>query len=112
MAEIVVSRPAEKWANRFRSFKIIVDGKTVASLHGGEEASLSVGAGRHMVWARIDWGRSPGVAVQLGESDRAYLRCKTGFEAPNLFPKALLYATIWRKRYLDLEVVRVESSGV
>jgi len=110
VAEIVVSRPDERWANRLRSYKIVIDGHVLASLRRGEDATVAVAAGHHTVRANIDWGRSKDVDLDLGENDRAYLLCQSGFRASFVFPRAWLYVTIWRKRYLDLQLLRVESS--
>ena len=110
MAEIVVSRPEERWANRLRSYKIVIDGQTCATLRRGEEATVAVGAGHHSVRATIDWGRSKDVDLDLGENDCAYLLCQSGFSPSLRRPSALRYATIWRERYLDLQLLRVETS--
>jgi hypothetical protein len=110
MAEIVVTRPDERWANRVRSYKIVVDGQVLASLRRGEDAAVAVAAGHHTVRAKIDWGRSRDVDLDLGENDRAYLLCQSGFQHSLAVPRGWLYVTIWRKRYLDLQLIRVESS--
>jgi hypothetical protein len=72
VAEIVVSRPDERWANRVRGRDIDLD---------------------------------------LGENDRAYLLRQSGFRSSLIVPRAVLYVTIWRKRYLDLQLLRVEPSN-
>ena len=109
MAEIIVSRPDEAWANRFRSYKVFVDGKAAASLGRGQESTIEVTAGRHSLRATLDWGSSPTVEVELAEGDRAYVLCQSGFKFSLARPRALLYITIWRKRYLDLRLIRIES---
>jgi hypothetical protein len=111
VAEIVVSRPAERWANRLRSYKIVIDGQTLATIGRGEDATVAVAAGRHRVRAKIDWGRSRDIDLDLGENDRAYLLCQSAFQSSLIFPRAWLYVTLWRNRYLDLQLLRVESSG-
>ncbi len=110
MAEIVVSRPDERWANQVRSYEIVIDGQVLASLRRGEDATVAVAAGHHTVRAKIDWGRSSDVDLDLGETDRAYLLCQSGFQHSFVVPRAWLYVTIWRKRYLDLHLLRLESS--
>ena len=110
MAEIVVSRPDEAWANRLRSYEILIDGETAAILPRGGERTVTVGAGHHAVRATIDWGSSPTIDLDLAEADRAYLICQSGFQPSLIRPRALVYVTIWRKRYLDLRLLRVEAS--
>jgi len=111
VAEIVVSRPEEPWANRLRSYKIVVDGQTLASLGRGQDATVVVATGHHRVRAKIDWCRSPDIDLDLATDDRAYLLCQSAFRESFLFPRSWLYASIWRKRYLDLRLLRVESAN-
>lgn len=110
MAEIVVTRPAEGYVDRLRSYEIVVDGSARATLRRGEEVRVPVAAGRHTVRARIDWARSGDVEVTLGGEDTAFFLCQPGFGFSLLRPTALLYVTIWRKRYLDLRLLRIDSS--
>jgi len=111
MAEIIVSRPDERWANRVRSYKIVVDGEVLASLRRGEDATVPVAPGHHKVRAKIDWARSRDIDLDLGENDRAYLICQSAFRPSLIVPRAMLYVTIWRKRYLDLQLLCVEPSN-
>jgi hypothetical protein len=111
MAEIVVSRPADGYVDRLRSYGIVVDGNTLASLRRGDDVTLTVTAGHHKVRAKIDWGRSQDVDLDLDERERAVLLCQPGFTFSLLRPTALLYVTIWRKRYLNLQLLRIEPAG-
>jgi hypothetical protein len=111
LPQIVISRPEEKWANRLRSYQVVVDGSAATSLNNGGEETVTVAAGHHRVEAKIDWGRSPAVELDLGERDRAYLICQAGFKPSLLRPTVWLYITVWRKRYLDLRLLRIESSA-
>jgi hypothetical protein len=108
--EIVVSRPNESWAHglaRQVSYKIVVDEAPVAALRRGDQATVAVAAGRHTVRAEINWGGSERIDLDLGQRDRAYMRCERSFRT-SLIPKMLLYQTIWRSRFLDLQLLRVE----
>ena len=111
MAEIVISRPNEVWANRLRSYKIVVDDEVAATLGRGEHATVTVPGGHHSVRAKLDWGSSPKLDVELGEDDRAYFICQSGVQPSLARPTALLYITIWRKRYIELQLLRVESAA-
>jgi hypothetical protein len=97
--------------DRLRSYKVVVDGQTAATLRRGEDVVVPVPAGHHAVKAKIDWGRSREIDLELGERDRVHLLCQPGFTLSLLRPRALLYVTIWRNRYLDLQFLRVESDG-
>jgi hypothetical protein len=111
VAEIVVSRPEERRANRLRAYKVLVDGELAATLGRGESATVSVASGRHAVKATLDWGSSPTLDVDLGAGERAYLLCQSAFQFSLSRPRALLYITVWRNRYLDLKLLRVERAA-
>jgi hypothetical protein len=108
--EIVVSRPNERWAHglaRLASYKVVVDEAPVAALRRGDQATVAVAAGRHTVRAEIHGVGSARIDLDLGERDRAYIRCERSFRT-SLIPKMLLYQTIWRSRFLDLQLLGVE----
>ena len=54
---------------RWRSVRIVIDGKRVGSVKNGGSADLHVPPGDHSVQVRMDWCKSPvvNVAVQAGE---------------------------------------------
>jgi hypothetical protein len=111
VAEIVITRPDERWANRLRAYKVHVDGNVAATLGRGEEARVTVSGGRHRIRATLDWGSSPSLDLELGENDRAHVVCRSGFEPSLARPKALLYITVWRKRYLDLQLLHIDRAA-
>lgn len=54
MIKITIIRPKEK-ANRFRKFKIIVDGHCVCRIKNEETKEILLDAGKHVIEAKIDW---------------------------------------------------------
>jgi hypothetical protein len=76
MARIVISRPENRWVERWRSFKIILDGQQVAALSRGGQVALEVDAGRHTVRARVDWHGSRTVELDLADHDHVHLTCE------------------------------------
>lgn len=107
VSEILLSRPAKGRTDRRRSYKIFIDREHRVTLRHGEDAKVSVAAGAHTVQARIDWCRSRRVDLDLGDQQRAVLLCQSGIKSPLL---GLLYATLWSGRYIDLQLIRVEST--
>ena len=98
-AEIRVTREPSRWRDRLRSYKLVVDGSTVASLKEGDTGVVTVGPGAHRVWMKIDWCRSSILDVEMEEGGTASFTCR-----PNgSLWMILLYATVLRKRYLVLE---------
>lgn len=49
----------------FRAMTVLVDGRKAASVLTGNRAALEVPAGSHRVSARMDWARSPDLAVDV-----------------------------------------------
>lgn len=100
-AWIEVRRSAQ-FANRLRRIEVRVDGHRGLVLAHGESGSLRVAPGRHRLEARLDWARSPEVAVELapGARCRLVLACAArGWRLP-LVPWYLLRP----RSYLTLEV--------
>jgi hypothetical protein len=58
-SKIVVQRPKWRFRDILRSYAIHVDGRLRGTLMPGEELSLDVLPGRHVIRARVDWTGSP-----------------------------------------------------
>jgi hypothetical protein len=99
-ARIHVHRDSDGSAERFRSYRILLDGVRVGSVKRGRTAALETEAGRHSLQVAIDWGRSLPVALDLGPGDEVDVQCWT-----NAKPLTALYwITLGRQRYLGLRV--------
>lgn len=99
-AKITVRRDPTIWRDRLRSYKLVVDGRTIASVRSGEEKTVSVESGEHRVWMKISWCRSPILNVNLASGQRAKMACEPG----GALPFALLYITVLRDRYINLRL--------
>jgi hypothetical protein len=105
-AELTVSRSPQGWPDRIRRYRLLVDGKAVASLKRGQSVSVPVQPGHHRIWMRIDWCRSRILDVELGDNERIVLTCRSGVRLRLLlFP---VYLTVLRARYIGLEEERRE----
>jgi hypothetical protein len=99
-ARIILRRDEDGVAERFRSYRIFLDGERVGSIKRGETIVLEVSAGHHSLQAAIDWGRSPPVDLDLDPGQELEVRCWT-----NASPLTALYwITLGRQRYLGLSV--------
>jgi hypothetical protein len=106
MPHIEITRGIQKWPDRLRAYKVVIDGQVAGALRQGNTISIPVEPGSHEVWIRIDWCRSPAVSLRLDPGKTARLEC-----APNA-PRSLLYLiyiTIWRERYVSLKRVDAED---
>jgi hypothetical protein len=78
----------------------VIDGAVVAKVKRGASATVEVTPGEHTIWMKIDWCRSRIVRIALSENERVTLTARSGIR-PLLL--GLLYITIWRTRYIELE---------
>jgi hypothetical protein len=96
--QIEVTRSTKKWPDGLRAYNVVIDGEVAEAVRQGQTIKTPVQPGRHEVWIRIDWCRSPAVVLDLGPGETARLEC-----APNAQPLLwFLYVTIWRGRYVSL----------
>jgi hypothetical protein len=70
MPTLIVRRPND-WGGRFRRLKVVVDGQEAAGLRMNQETRLDLAPGRHEVFGRMDWMRSPELAVTLNDATPA-----------------------------------------
>ncbi len=103
MPQIEITRSSE-YANRLRDIKIFIDDQHVGSLANGKTAVFEVPEGNHTIQAKIDWGRSNIIEVNLEENGKKAFRL-TSFAKHNPLGTlaAIYYTTIASDRYLRLE---------
>ena len=74
----MVERPQRGWyldaRDRWRSYRVLVDGERVGKLRVGGRLVTSVAAGRHTVQVRIDWTGSRTAHVFLHEGGEVVLK--------------------------------------
>ncbi|MEZ4874888.1 MAG: hypothetical protein R2793_05440 [Flavobacteriaceae bacterium] len=97
MPKIIIHRIPEM-ENRFRAIHLEVDGKRVAKITHGEKQVIEVPVGKHSLQAKIDWGKSNLVELDLGEQDELEYELKKG-------KGSVLYrAFLGYEHYLSLEL--------
>jgi hypothetical protein len=99
-AEVSVYRASESWRDRLRAYSRVIDGAVAAKVNRGESAVVAVTPGEHTVWMKIDWCRSRTFRVDLSDNERVIFVARSGIRSLLL---GLLYVTIWRTRYIELE---------
>jgi hypothetical protein len=58
-AEVIFSRPAGRWRDALRAYRLYIDGDPCGTIRAGQEIRVGVEPGTHVVQARIDWTASP-----------------------------------------------------
>lgn len=81
MSSITIQRNRE-YNNRFRSFRIFIDGREVGKIGHGETKTFTVTPGAHRVMAKIDWCSSEEVEVNVQEHETKMLAV-SGFRHGN-----------------------------
>jgi hypothetical protein len=97
MGTLVLRRPAARWRDRLRAYRIEVDGETCVDLRQGESRVLELPPGPHRVRARIDWTGSPEVEVEVVAG--ATLECRVEPAGPAI---AVLWQIFGRDQYLRM----------
>ncbi|WP_338550397.1 hypothetical protein [Roseovarius phycicola] len=69
MASIVFHR-ANGWVDRWRAYRILVDGVEVAKLKRNRSISVDATAQEHVLLAKVDWCSSPVLVVDLRTRDQ------------------------------------------
>ncbi|MCC7400547.1 MAG: hypothetical protein IT214_03590 [Chitinophagaceae bacterium] len=134
MASIKLQRTSE-YNNRWRDYKIFIDGQQVGTIANGETKDFPTTEGQHTVTAKIDWCSSPDISVNVNDNQTKILKVggfKNGqwlmpiglgllilhfilsefanfeytiFLVAPLFLLLVYYLTIGRKKYLTLDEV-------
>jgi hypothetical protein len=99
-ATIVLIRERRGSRDIFRRYAVIVDDAQVAKVKRGQTLRLPVSPGRHEVYLRIDWCRSPSVDISASPGEIINLRC-----APAGGMNEVCDIVVNPDRYIILQVV-------
>ena len=102
VARIRVERDGRPFPDRFRAYRIVLDGETVGRVKRGETVTIRADAGRHELHLAIDWARSRPVDLDLAEDDECIVRCWP--QAKPLL--ALYFMTLGRRQWIGIDVAR------
>jgi hypothetical protein len=74
-AQIQIGRAHNRWVDRSRAYKVLIDGEMVGEVRHGESRDFQVPPGRHQLRLKIDWTSSKTIDCELGAGDEAKFRC-------------------------------------
>ncbi len=77
-AVIVLTRASGWKRDALRGYQVVIDGEPAAKIKRGQTLRLSIAAGSHEVFMRIDWCRSPTVAVEAHPGEIIEMSCEPG----------------------------------
>lgn len=102
MSKIVITRPKE-WINRFRKYKLKLDGKEIDAIKNDEILEMKVAPGKHVLLAAIDWTTSNTYEFDIAEGETLYIKISAFKHANWLMPATsilfLLYITVFRNKF-------------
>ncbi|WP_417069814.1 hypothetical protein [Niveibacterium terrae] len=71
MAEISLVRDSG-WVDRFRKYKVVVDGVCVGKIANGGSFTHQVASGEHTIRVEIDWCKTKRLSFSAGEAPVAF----------------------------------------
>ena len=80
---IIVLCRSNLWTNRYRKFKVLIDGRKEGAIARGQRESYTVTPGLHNIQVRLDWYKSDPLELDLVEGEEVRLECgpRTGISA-------------------------------
>lgn len=90
-----------QYADRLRRYDLLVDGVREERIGAGSSVEIEVPPGGHELRAKIDWGSSNALAVEIEEGGRCDLEVGSRVGGWRVL-LGILYATVLRSRYLYL----------
>ena len=97
---ISVRRGADGLQDRFRAYRLIIDGRQVGKLKRGQSVQIGVEPGRHSVQMTIDWCSSKTLDVDVAAGAQVSLLCRSAND-PTLITNSMLIPS--RDGYILLE---------
>ncbi|MFS4418810.1 hypothetical protein [Maribacter sp. 2307ULW6-5] len=88
MTKIRIERNSE-WNNKAREIGIYIDGEKVGTINDGETQEYEVENGKHEIFAKIDWCRSPKIELNIAENETKTIKL-SGFKYSKWILPALL----------------------
>jgi hypothetical protein len=105
-ATLQIRRDDRKSRDRFRAYRVLLDGQQVAKLRIGESKQLRIAPGRHSLRLAIDWSGSHEIEILLKPDERAAFVCGPAGNALTGW-----WQVFTRYRYLRLAPDRNATSG-
>ncbi|MDT0689030.1 hypothetical protein RM549_04490 [Salegentibacter sp. F188] len=104
-SSLKIKRNSE-WANKFRSFKLVLDGEILGYIEDREVKEFKISPGKHTLKAKLGWCGSKPVIFEVMEGEEKLVEVKGFIFSSWFLPVALLNGIL----YFYLEVVYDISS--
>jgi hypothetical protein len=97
-AYVEIERQRSPWRDRFRSYRVVIDGAEVGKLSPGATGRFGIPPGPHSICLKVDWCRSTELNFTAERGGTASFRCGVGGGSW----RALYDATVGKDRYISL----------
>lgn len=88
----------ESWADRYRKYKVILNGEKIGTIGAKETFEHQLDPGRHTLYLKIDWCRSKKIEFEIQSNE--ILRFKCGGLSDSKLLATLWYITFGKNNYL------------
>ncbi|MEV7216923.1 hypothetical protein AB0O31_28010 [Kitasatospora cineracea] len=82
-SRLLVSRDRTRKRDKWRAYRVLVDGVVVGKVRRGGSVAVEVPTGRHMIQVKIDWCGSPKVLVTVGTGREYRMKCGPRLDRPH-----------------------------
>ena len=89
------------WTDRFRAYKIVLDGKVIGKINQGETTEYEIPSGMHHLHLKIDWCKSNILHFNYDGKSTIYFECGSNVRGKQ-FLKTILNCTLYYNRYIWL----------
>ncbi len=94
MPQLFIKRNSE-WANRFRSFDLVLNGNIIAEIKDDQLLTLELPKGSYQLKAKVDWCGSNLLSFELQEGDIKFIEIKGFIYSRYLLSLALSTALLY-----------------
>jgi hypothetical protein len=88
MSKLIIQRTSE-YTNRLRDYKIYIDGQKVDTISNGQTKDLNISPGRHTLFFKIDWCRSPEISFEIVDNEAKMFNVRGFKNSDWILPLAL-----------------------
>jgi hypothetical protein len=97
----VIVRRAKNYADRLRTYKVMVDNIVVATMSAGESVDFAIEPGNHRIQIWVDWASSKKLRFDAKPGECSVFECRSNLTGMRIF-LAILYVLFLRDQYLVL----------
>jgi hypothetical protein len=93
----LIFQRTNRFQDALRNYSVLVDGHTMGEVGKDSEISISVDAGKHVLEAKIDWGRSKPLKIDIKKNETQRFLVENSGQFSTLYS-----ITFGRKSYLRI----------